>query len=256
MSFVLNPIKTVLKGPLCRILCCSLLLIAGSSYASQQSAPVKNKTKLSEETSLLRYPTAKPFVVTSKFDAGRVNPVTRKRAPHEGIDFSMPIGSTVVSTGAGEVVIAKYSRSAGYYILIRHGNNYSSQYMHLSKLLVKPGQKVKQGQKIALSGNTGRSTGAHLHYELHHNNKPIDPLSLELQLVNNFDFSEMNIDVQLVKATNKKRTNNKAAVLESKSEELLSASLQDENFQAKSVETKLFGDDKIFYSKRVRGSEN
>ncbi|WP_407657903.1 MULTISPECIES: peptidoglycan DD-metalloendopeptidase family protein [Limnobaculum] len=137
---------------------------------------------------MFRYPTAEPLKVTSQFDPYRLNPVTRKRAPHEGIDFSMPIGSTVVSTGEGEVVIAKYSPSAGNYIVIRHKNSYETYYMHLSKLMVQPGQRVSRGQKIALSGNTGRSTGAHLHYELRVNDRAVDPLSSDLVLVNNFNL--------------------------------------------------------------------
>ncbi len=67
----------------------------------------------------------------------------------------------MLSVGDGEVVVAKRSGAAGYYIAIRHGRTYTTRYMHLRKLLVKPGQKVKRGDRIALSGNTGRSTGPH-----------------------------------------------------------------------------------------------
>ena len=76
--------------------------------------------------------------------------------------------------------IAKYSRSAGYYIIIRHRGSYSTVYMHLSKLLVKPGQRVRIGQTIARSGNTGISTGPHLHYELRRNNRPINAMRVTL----------------------------------------------------------------------------
>ncbi|WP_246201537.1 peptidoglycan DD-metalloendopeptidase family protein [Budvicia diplopodorum] len=140
---------------------------------------------------LLRYPTAQPFKITSEFNPHRVNPVTRRSSPHEGIDFSIPIGSAVVSTGAGEVVIAKFSRSAGNYIVIKHADNYQTQYMHLSKLLVKEGQNIKQGQQIALSGNSGRSTGPHLHYELLVNNKPVNPLAAGMSMAENFDSNVM-----------------------------------------------------------------
>ena len=81
---------------------------------------------------------------------------------------------------SGEVVVAKRSGAAGYYIAIRHGRTYTTRYMHLRKLLVKPGQKVKRGDRIALSGNTGRSTGPHLHYEMWINQQAVNPLTAKL----------------------------------------------------------------------------
>ncbi|WP_420844812.1 peptidoglycan DD-metalloendopeptidase family protein [Limnobaculum eriocheiris] len=164
--------------------------VSGESRSSASMSDTKSYSLATGPSSsaMFRYPTAEPFTVTSQFDPYRLNPVTRKRTPHEGIDFSMPIGSTVVSTGEGEVVTAKYSPSAGNYIVIRHKNSYETYYMHLSKLLVEPGQRVSRGQKIALSGNTGRSTGAHLHYELWVNDRPVNPLSNDLLLVNNFNL--------------------------------------------------------------------
>ncbi len=74
-------------------------------------------------------------------------------------------------------MVAKRSGAAGYYIAIRHGRTYTTRYMHLRKLLVKPGQKVKRGDRIALSGNTGRSTGPHLHYEVWINQQAVNPLT-------------------------------------------------------------------------------
>ncbi len=92
------------------------------------------------------------------FNPRRLNPVTGRVAPHKGVDFAMPQGTPVLSVGDGEVVVAKRSGAAGYYVAVRHGRTYTTRYMHLRKLLVKPGQKVKRGDRIALSGNTGRST--------------------------------------------------------------------------------------------------
>ncbi len=77
-------------------------------------------------------------------------------------------------------MVAKRSGAAGYYIAIRHGRTYTTRYMHLRKLLVKPGQKVKRGDRIALSGNTGRSTGPHLHYEVWINQQAVNPLTAKL----------------------------------------------------------------------------
>ncbi|MCX8728770.1 murein DD-endopeptidase MepM [Gilliamella sp. B2969] len=132
--------------------------------------------------SFFRYPLAKQARVSSNFNPRRLHPVTGIVTPHNGVDFAVSRGTPVLSVGNGEVVIAKYSGSAGNYVAIRHGRQYMTTYMHLDKILVKPGQQVKQGEKIALSGNTGRSTGPHLHFELHINNKPVNPLTASLPI--------------------------------------------------------------------------
>lgn len=132
--------------------------------------------------SFFRYPLAKQARVSSVFNPRRLHPITGQVTPHNGVDFAVSRGTPVLSVGNGEVVIAKYSGSAGNYIAIRHGRQYMTTYMHLDKILVKPGQQVKQGDQIALSGNTGRSTGPHLHFELHINNKPVNPLTASLPI--------------------------------------------------------------------------
>lgn len=128
----------------------------------------------------MRFPTTKQFRVSSNFNPRRVNPVTGRVAPHRGVDFAMPVGTPVLAVGDGEVVIAKRSGAAGNYVVIRHGRQYTTRFMHLKKILVKPGQKVKRGDRIALSGNTGRSTGPHLHYEFWLNNQAVNPLTVQL----------------------------------------------------------------------------
>ncbi|WP_063655577.1 murein DD-endopeptidase MepM [Candidatus Arsenophonus triatominarum] len=132
------------------------------------------------ERGFLRYPTAKTFRVSSPFSLRRINPVTGRPAPHQGVDFSMPVGTPILAVGDGEVIVAKFSGAAGNFIAIRHGRQYTTRYMHLRKLLVKPGQKVKRGERIALSGNTGRTTGPHLHYELWFNQRAVNPLTANL----------------------------------------------------------------------------
>lgn len=132
--------------------------------------------------SFFRYPLAKQARVSSGFNPRRLHPVTKVVTPHNGVDFAVSRGTPVLSVGNGEVVIAKYSGSAGNYVAIRHGRQYMTTYMHLDKILVKQGQQVKQGDKIGLSGNTGRSTGPHLHFELHINNKPVNPLTASLPI--------------------------------------------------------------------------
>ncbi|HIF6262126.1 TPA: murein DD-endopeptidase MepM [Raoultella ornithinolytica] len=128
----------------------------------------------------MRFPTARQFRVSSNFNPRRLNPVTGRVAPHRGVDFAMPQGAPVLAVGDGEVVVAKRSGAAGYYVAVRHGRTYTTRYMHLRKLLVKPGQKVKRGDRIALSGNTGRSTGPHLHYEVWINQQAVNPLTAKL----------------------------------------------------------------------------
>ncbi|WP_348666510.1 murein DD-endopeptidase MepM [Arsenophonus symbiont of Ornithomya chloropus] len=132
------------------------------------------------ELDFLRYPTGKPFRVSSHFSLRRVNPVTGRLAPHQGVDFSMPIGTPILAVSDGDIIAAKYSGAAGNFIAIRHGRQYTTRYMHLRKLLVKPGQKIKKGECIGLSGNTGRTTGPHLHYELWFNKRAVNPLTVNL----------------------------------------------------------------------------
>ncbi|XZQ56831.1 MAG: murein DD-endopeptidase MepM [Arsenophonus sp.] len=147
----------------------------------------------------LRYPTIKNFIVSSHFNLRRINPVTRRLTTHQGVDFSMPIGTTILSVGDGEVIVAKYSVVAGNFITIRHGNHYTTRYMHLRKLLVKPGQKVKKGECIGLSGNTGRTTGPHLHYELWFNHRAVNPLTANLSYSEKLTGKEHKIFLTSVK---------------------------------------------------------
>ena len=96
----------------------------------------------------------------------RVDPIAGIGAMHEGIDFVADSGTTVTASAGGVVVSAEFHPQYGNLIEIDHGNDFSSRYAHLSKIKVKPGQIVKRGQIIAASGNTGRSTGPHLHFEV------------------------------------------------------------------------------------------
>lgn len=96
---------------------------------------------------------------------------------HYGVDWATPTGTTIYASSGGTVTRAGWSSSYGYCVYIQHPDGVETRYAHNSKLLVKVGQTVKQGQSIALSGNTGDSFGAHLHFEIRVNGKPIDPFS-------------------------------------------------------------------------------
>ncbi len=114
---------------------------------------------------------------------GRVNSsYGRRRSPwsgraerHDGIDIASPPGTPVKSPAAGTVVAASAHGNFGKHVTIDHGNGVRSRYGHLRQVDVSAGQRVEKGQVIGLVGNTGRSTGPHLHYELQVNGKPVDP---------------------------------------------------------------------------------
>lgn len=106
----------------------------------------------------------------------------RRKAPtkgastnHGAIDWATPTGTAIWASCGGTVSVAGWQNGYGYVVYINHPDGNQTRYGHLSKILVSVGQQVKQGQKIALSGNTGRSTGPHLHFELRVNGKPVNP---------------------------------------------------------------------------------
>ena len=133
-----------------------------------------------------RYPLLKQARVSSPFNLHRRHPITHKIRPHKGVDFAVRSGTPVIAPADGTVVkVAYQARGAGRYIVLRHNRKYQTIYMHLSRSLVKAGQKIKRGQRIALSGNTGRSTGPHLHYEFRINNRPVNPLTVKLPSAEN-----------------------------------------------------------------------
>lgn len=96
----------------------------------------------------------------------RVDPIAGVGAMHEGIDFVADQGTPVVASAGGVVLTAEYHPQYGKMIEVDHGNDFSSVYAHLSKISIKAGQLIKRGQLIGASGNTGRSTGPHLHFEV------------------------------------------------------------------------------------------
>ena len=108
----------------------------------------------------------------------RKDPFTHKRAFHHGIDIEAHSGTPVYACGSGVVSDAGYDAYGGKFIEIDHGNGYRSIYAHLSKILVHEGDSVHKGKQIAKSGNTGRSTGPHIHYQVNFKGKSVNPLSL------------------------------------------------------------------------------
>lgn len=108
----------------------------------------------------------------------RIDPFTGKLAWHQGIDFATGrTGVDVKAVAAGVVTYAGDKQGFGNMVKVNHGNGYETLYAHNEKLLVKPGDIVKKGQVITLSGNSGRSTGPHVHFEVHKNGRVVDPSS-------------------------------------------------------------------------------
>jgi murein DD-endopeptidase len=140
---------------------------------------------------LRRYPFSGHHRISSNFNPRRLNPVTHRICPHNGVDFAEPIGTPVLSTGDGIVTRVGRHRYAGNYIVIDHDGPYATRYLHLSRILVHKGQRVERGQKIALSGNTGRSTGPHLHFELHIKNRPVNPITAKIPTLKSVPQQEM-----------------------------------------------------------------
>ena len=112
--------------------------------------------------------------ITSTFGY-RIDPFNRRVSRHNAMDISARHGTPVCATASGRVVEAGYDGDFGNKIVIGHGNGMETVYAHLSKMDVKPGQTVKRGDIIGRVGTTGRSTGAHLHYEVHVNGTPVNP---------------------------------------------------------------------------------
>ena len=118
--------------------------------------------------------------LSSAFSSMRVHPILHMARPHEGIDVSAPMGSPIEAPAAGVVTDAGWETGYGNTITIDHGFGIVTKFAHASKLLVKTGQRVSRGQRIALVGNSGLATGPHLHYEVHVNGRPVDPLKYVL----------------------------------------------------------------------------
>lgn len=115
-----------------------------------------------------------PGTISSPFGR-RLDPINNRAAFHDGVDIRNQIGTKVKAPAAGVVSSRGYTDGYGNYLIIDHGNEFETKYYHLNKILVPEGVEVKRGQAIAQLGNTGRSTGAHLHYTMKYKGKSVNP---------------------------------------------------------------------------------
>lgn len=119
--------------------------------------------------------------ITSYFTNSRFHPILKRYRPHHGIDYAAPTGTPIESAGSGRVAFAGWKNGYGNFIEIKHNNNYTTAYGHLSRIAkgVRTGSKISQGDVIGFVGSTGISTGPHLHYEVRLGKALVNPLSIK-----------------------------------------------------------------------------
>jgi murein DD-endopeptidase MepM/ murein hydrolase activator NlpD len=158
-----------------------LTLLEGTNKQLSQRSDAFNvlENALLEKTLKARQiPTAQPVDgVTGSGYGSRVDPFTGRAAFHQGIDFNAPSGTDIHAAAGGVVLTSEWHPGFGNLVEVEHGNDLITRYAHASKVMVKAGDLVKRGQKIAEVGSTGRSTGPHLHFEVLVNGVPQNPMS-------------------------------------------------------------------------------
>jgi murein DD-endopeptidase MepM/ murein hydrolase activator NlpD len=122
----------------------------------------------------ISYPLKSSIDISSPFGS-RIDPITHDWSGHQGIDFQAPIGTMILSSASGVVQKVAWNHDYGKEVIINHGDGYATRYAHTSETLVTEGMKVDRLTPIAKVGNSGRATGAHLHFEILKDGKPINP---------------------------------------------------------------------------------
>ncbi|MCW2118304.1 M23 family metallopeptidase [Flavobacterium sp. 7A] len=118
--------------------------------------------------------------ISSRFSGNRFHPVQHRWKAHKGTDYAAPTGTPITTTAAGVVEMAGYTAGNGNFVKVKHNGTYSTQYLHMSKILVRRGQRVTQGQVIGKVGSTGLATGPHVCYRFWKNGVQVDALKLNL----------------------------------------------------------------------------
>ncbi|MBX2890688.1 MAG: M23 family metallopeptidase [Saprospiraceae bacterium] len=121
----------------------------------------------------------------------RVHPVYKIRKFHAGLDFPARVGTAIQASGDGVVVESGWHSGYGNCVKIKHGYGYETVYGHMSKIIVRPGERVKKGQKIGEVGDTGLSTAPHLHYEVHYKGNPVNPINFCMDNLTPKEYQQM-----------------------------------------------------------------
>ena len=157
--------------------------IMGQLYVQSKSYDevfdlAKNKERMLASIPAIQPVNNKDLKRIGSYFGTRMDPFYKVRKFHEGMDFSASIGTDVYATGNGTIISAGRDDGGGYgnEIIIDHGYNYQTVYAHLSRIFVRPGQKILRGQIIGYVGNTGKSTSPHLHYEVRKNGLAVNPI--------------------------------------------------------------------------------
>ena len=163
--------------------------------------------------------------ISSSFNPSRLHPITKTVKPHRGIDYAAKTGTPIWSSGDGRVIASSYSKYNGNYVVIQHGNNIQTKYLHLHKRSVKKGQKVRQKQIIGTLGSTGYATGPHLHYEfllngVHRNPRTIvqklpKAESISTELKQDFEQQTRPLIAELIQESNTELAKSSAALIPS-----------------------------------------
>lgn len=152
--------------------------LAACWYEGGEASGYYNRDGSALRRAFLRAP-VKYTRISSGFTHSRFHPVLKVHRPHRGIDYAAPIGTPVYAVGDGTVIAAGRMGGAGLAVRIRHPNGWITSYSHLSKIHVRQGQRVRQGELIGRVGSTGYSTGPHLDYRITINGQFVDPLKVQ-----------------------------------------------------------------------------
>lgn len=152
------------------------LAVAVEAVACEQALVTADVRGLAdgEVVEVWQCPLVKDTFVSSPYGM-RLHPVYGYYKMHNGVDLRSKYGDHIVAARSGVVITAKYSSSGGYYVEIDHGDGFVTQYMHMSKYIVKVGQEVTAGELLGYVGNTGVSTSAHLHFGMKYEGSHVDP---------------------------------------------------------------------------------
>jgi murein DD-endopeptidase MepM/ murein hydrolase activator NlpD len=133
-----------------------------------------------------------PRVHVSALYGFRSDPIDHSKRMHDGIDFAGPVGMSIYATGNGRVITALYNFNGyGNNVVIDHGFGYKTRYAHLNRILVHEGDVVTRGTVIGYLGDTGKSTGPHLHYEVRHHDRPVNPITYFADDIKDEDYDKI-----------------------------------------------------------------